>query len=74
MDNDFQLASDFKDELCPQAFEYYMNVVDFGLQHDSSYETDEDDDSAKGTDAGGDGGKTKQKKKKKRKTLAQHEE
>ena len=38
MDRDFQLASDFKDELIPMGYEYYLNVVEHGEIEDSDSE------------------------------------
>ena len=36
LDSDFQLGLDFKDELIPMAYEYYLNVID----HESSDESE----------------------------------
>lgn len=40
IDKDYQLAQDFKDELIPMAYEYYLNVVDH------NYPSSEDEDSS----------------------------
>lgn len=45
MDRDYQLATDFKDELIPMGYEYYLNVVEHGEIDDSDSEDENGDQS-----------------------------
>ena len=65
MDEDYQIAQDFKDELCPLAYEYFMNAVEYGLGEASS----EEDDDPEGAEEGG-----PKPKKKKKKSLEEQQE
>ena len=66
LDRDYQLGLDFKDELVPMAYEYYLNVIE---HEDSDVESDDKDSKSGGEgDDGEDGdGKVDKKKLKKEK-------
>ena len=64
MDRDFQLASDFKDELIPMVYEYYLNVVEHGEIEDSESDDENDATDKKGLDDFDSDGNPKQKSKK----------
>ena len=42
LDRDYQLGQDFKDELVPLAYEYFLNVID---HYDDDEISDDDSDS-----------------------------
>ena len=64
MDRDFQLASDFKDELIPMVYEYYLNVVEHGEIEESESDDEDDGTDKKGLDDFDSDGNPKQKSKK----------
>ena len=61
LDKDYTLGCDFKDELIPMAYEYFLNVIDHS-DNDSS----DDDDSYEESHSGS-GSDSKRSKKKKNK-------
>ncbi len=57
MDEDFELANEFKDQLIPLALEYYLEVIQD--EDDDGDDDDEDDDDDDAPPKGGKGGKPK---------------
>lgn len=65
MDRDYQISTDFKDELIPLSYEYFMNIVDHGEIDDTDSEDIEDGDQDKSEDYDSDGNKKHKNKKQK---------
>jgi len=42
LDRDYQLGLDFKDELIPLAYEYYLNVIEHEIEEESDEELEEE--------------------------------
>ena len=47
LDHDYQLGLDFKDELIPLAYEYYLNVIEHEIEEESDGDSKKDEKDCK---------------------------